>query len=420
MWSRSTTSEGEVVESVAVMTCPPRPPVDTIDRMPLVIPREHYARWIDPGADVSDLLQPTAMPLVATPVSPFVNSPKNGYARCLEHWSSSHLRSGRCSNRTRPARRMRESGIEATGCRWTCPATRRRGRLRRQLSRLLRRISGPWHGSTKRTTALVPSRPKMPASPSELTAGTLVRVRQRTYLVESVREAAEAATVLILACIDDDAQGQRLSVIWSAEVDGKVIPPGLSVLRADAEPDDPKVFAAYLHALRWGCVTSTDPSLFQSPLRAGIVPKNYQLEPLRKALALPRVNLFIADDVGLGKTIEAGLVLQELLLRQRVQRVVVSAPASVVLQWRDELAQRFGLCLRRHGQRLRQRSSAGAGLWRQPLDDASPLPDQPRTLPRRGLSRRSSRVARVVLAGEHPHPRRSPRRGALVREQVRD
>ena len=184
----------------------------------------------------------------------------------------------------------------------------------------------------------------MPASPSELTAGTLVRVRPTN--LPSWRACAtqcDAATVLDLACIDDDAQGQRLSVIWSAEVDGKVIPPGLSVLRADAKPDDPKVFAAYLHAVRWGCVTSTDPTLFQSPLRAGIVPKNYQLEPLRKALALPRVNLFIADDVGLGKTIEAGLILQELLLRQRVQRVVIAAPASVVLQWRDELAQRFGL-----------------------------------------------------------------------------
>ena len=50
------------------------------------------------------------------------------------------------------------------------------------------------------------------------------------------------------------------------------------------------------------------------------------LEPLRKALTLPRVNLFIADDVGLGKTIEAGLIMRELLLRQKVQRVVVVAP----------------------------------------------------------------------------------------------
>ena len=70
---------------------------------------------------------------------------------------------------------------------------------------------------------------------------------------------------------------------------------------------------------------------------------SYQLEPLRKALRLPRVNLFIADDVGLGKTIEAGLVLRELLMRQRVRRTLVVAPPSVVIQWKEELEQRFGL-----------------------------------------------------------------------------
>ena len=178
----------------------------------------------------------------------------------------------------------------------------------------------------------------------DLCAGALVRVRQRTFLIiQDVEEAPGASPVVHLACVDDDAQGQRLDVIWDAETDARIIPAGRSVLKPNLQPDDPRTFAAYLHALRWGCVTSTDPSLFQAPLRAGIVPKSYQLEPLRKALALPRVNLFIADDVGLGKTIEAGLVLQELLLRQRVQRVVVGCPSSVVLQWRDELLQRLGL-----------------------------------------------------------------------------
>jgi hypothetical protein len=183
-----------------------------------------------------------------------------------------------------------------------------------------------------------------PVIPSpELAPGSLVRVRQRTYLVQDVKTAPDASAIVQLACVDDDAQGQRLDVIWDAETDARIVPAGRSALKPDVQPDDPRTFAAYLHALRWGCVTSTDPSLFQAPLRAGIVPKSYQLEPLRKALALPRVNLFIADDVGLGKTIEAGLVLQELLLRQRVQRVVVACPSSVVLQWRDELLQRFGL-----------------------------------------------------------------------------
>ena len=184
-------------------------------------------------------------------------------------------------------------------------------------------------------------------NPSSPSVGSLVRVRQRTYLVEGVQlppaETLKASPVVRLACVDDDALGQKLAVIWNAEVDAREIPAGRSALKANSKPDDPKTFAAYLHALRWACVSSTDSTLFQSPLRAGIVPKTYQLEPLRKALSLPRVNLFIADDVGLGKTIEAGLVLQELLLRQRVDRVVVACPASVLLQWRDELNQRFGL-----------------------------------------------------------------------------
>jgi len=58
---------------------------------------------------------------------------------------------------------------------------------------------------------------------------------------------------------------------------------------------------------------------------------------------MPRVNLFIADDVGLGKTIEAGLILRELLLRQKVRRVVISCPPSVVRQWQEEMESRLGL-----------------------------------------------------------------------------
>jgi SNF2 family DNA or RNA helicase len=93
----------------------------------------------------------------------------------------------------------------------------------------------------------------------------------------------------------------------------------------------------------------------------------YQLEPLRKALRLPRVNLFIADDVGLGKTIEAGLIVRELLLRQKVRRIVVAAPPSVILQWRDELESRFGLQFvvfdRAYVLRIREERGYGANPW---------------------------------------------------------
>ncbi len=108
-------------------------------------------------------------------------------------------------------------------------------------------------------------------------------------------------------------------------------------------PDSPEVLAAYLRAIRWRSATAADRDLLQAPFRAGIRLDAYQLLPLRKALRLPRVNLLIADDVGLGKTVEAGLVVRELLLRRRIDLIVVSAPPAMIVQWKDELESKFGL-----------------------------------------------------------------------------
>ena len=83
-------------------------------------------------------------------------------------------------------------------------------------------------------------------------------------------------------------------------------------------PDNAEVLAAHLRTVRWKSATAAERDLLQAPFRAGIRLDAYQLLPLRKALRLPRVNLLIADDVGLGKTVEAGLVARELLLRRRI------------------------------------------------------------------------------------------------------
>src|SRR5215218_726987 len=176
--------------------------------------------------------------------------------------------------------------------------------------------------------------------------GEIVRVRSRRYLVESV-EPPEIGTgdqsLVRLSCLEDDAEGDSLEVLWEKEIDTRRMNDADWSKLARGEFDPPRWFAAYYRTLRWNSVTSTDPRLFQAPYRAGIRIDAYQLEPLRKALLLPRVNLFIADDVGLGKTIEAGLIVRELLMRQRVRRIIVAAPPSVVLQWKEELDQRFGL-----------------------------------------------------------------------------
>ncbi len=175
--------------------------------------------------------------------------------------------------------------------------------------------------------------------------GDVVLVRHRQYLVEGLvpPPAPGEATLARLCCLDDDAQGRRLEVLWELELGARRLAPEESGLGEVARLDPPRAFAAYLHALKWNCVTATDARLFQAPFRAGIELHNHQLTPLKKALELPRVNLFIADDVGLGKTIEAGLVLQELILRQRAEFALVVCPASVTLQWRDEMEKRFGL-----------------------------------------------------------------------------
>jgi len=170
-------------------------------------------------------------------------------------------------------------------------------------------------------------------------------VRQRQYLVEDVVSAnhGDDATLVKMSCLDDDAQGQPLAVLWEKEVDPEILTGESWQKIAERGFDCRNLFSAYLHTLRWNCVTSTDANLFQSPFRAGIRIDAYQLEPLRKALRLPRVNLFIADDVGLGKTIEAGLIARELLLRKKVQDIVVACPPSMLLQWQDELEDRFGM-----------------------------------------------------------------------------
>ena len=175
--------------------------------------------------------------------------------------------------------------------------------------------------------------------------GQLVHLRQRRWLVEAVDQAPRLgqATLVHAACVDDDAQGEPVSVLWEHELDARVIEDAGWRRVGEQHFDDPELFAAYARTVRWGCVTATDPGLFQAPFRAGIRLDAYQLEPLRKALQLPRVNLLIADDVGLGKTIEAGLILRELLLRRRTDFVVVAAPPSMLGQWSEELETRFGL-----------------------------------------------------------------------------
>lgn len=188
-----------------------------------------------------------------------------------------------------------------------------------------------------------------------LDVGQLVRVRGQQWVVSELSTAALPAdelaaatlpgrTLATLTSVSEDDLGEELSVVWEVEPGRAVIPSGALPDVPDPEAwDDPQKLGALIDAVRWGTVASADVSTLQAPFRSGIQVKDYQLEPVAKALRMPRVALLIADDVGLGKTIEAGLVVQEMLLRHRARRVLVVCPAPLTLKWREEMREKFGL-----------------------------------------------------------------------------
>lgn len=92
--------------------------------------------------------------------------------------------------------------------------------------------------------------------------------------------------------------------------------------------------------------------------RLSLRPRPYQMVPLLMALRLETVRLLIADDVGIGKTIEAGLIARELLDRGEVKRLAVLCPPHLCDQWEQELREKF------HIDAVVVRSGTVSKLWR--------------------------------------------------------
>ncbi|WP_043320048.1 DISARM system SNF2-like helicase DrmD [Microbulbifer sp. HZ11] len=177
--------------------------------------------------------------------------------------------------------------------------------------------------------------------------GQLVEVRRRQWIVADTTQSEDVALngsrqhFVKLTSIDEDALREELEVVWEIE-------PGAHVIERKGLPaitgyDDSERLEAFLDAVRWGAATNADRGFLQAPFRSGVGIEDFQLDPLVRAIDLARANLLIADDVGLGKTIEAGLAIQELLLRHRARSVMVVCPASLQEKWRVEMLEKFGL-----------------------------------------------------------------------------
>jgi superfamily II DNA or RNA helicase len=182
--------------------------------------------------------------------------------------------------------------------------------------------------------------------------GQVVIVRQRPFVVTGIHastlpvpgrlnQPVQRQHLVRLSSVEDEGLGEELSVVWELE-------PGVHCLERANLPalkdfDEPRTFDAFLDAVTWGSVSSADDRVIQSPFRSGVEIDDYQLDPVVRALSMPRVNLLVADDVGLGKTIEAGLVMQELILRHRARSILIVCPSSIQMQWKEEMRDKFGL-----------------------------------------------------------------------------
>ncbi len=117
--------------------------------------------------------------------------------------------------------------------------------------------------------------------------------------------------------------------------------PLLSAVAREAEPDG-RWFALRERFAHLGLAQGFD-ELLCLPQLTGVEPLVHQIETVRKVLKQFRGRVLLADEVGLGKTIEAGMVLKEYALRGMAERSLVLTPASLVGQWREELESKFGV-----------------------------------------------------------------------------
>lgn len=120
-----------------------------------------------------------------------------------------------------------------------------------------------------------------------------------------------------------------------------LVPGAAAVLDKVAEGRlaDLRAYQLRLMALRLGLVAGFDDLLALDAI--DFTPFDYQIRAARTVLRRFRGRGLLSDEVGLGKTIEAGLVLKEYLLRQMVQRVLILTPSGLVEQWNEELASKF-------------------------------------------------------------------------------
>jgi ERCC4-related helicase len=153
--------------------------------------------------------------------------------------------------------------------------------------------------------------------------------------VESATKVAEDKTLFRLF---DPSSAERLEALCPPEI-YESLPEESPVFSKNAVAPF-ETWQSANHALKMSGVDSGEFAAFYG---GRISPEHYQFAPVARMLQLPRPSLLIADDVGLGKTIEAGICLLELLARGRGKRILLVVPPGLIPQWQEEMLTKFGL-----------------------------------------------------------------------------
>ncbi len=174
--------------------------------------------------------------------------------------------------------------------------------------------------------------------------GSRAEIRDEEWLIRRVDPSADGGWLLTCDGISDLVRGQSALFLTELEDSIEILDPAKTLLVPDTSPTY-NATMLYLESQRRRSVPNDERIHLGHRAVMNLVP--YQLDPALQALRQPRARILIADAVGLGKTLEAGVLATELMARGRGKRILVVTQKSMLTQFQKEWWSRFSIPLMR-------------------------------------------------------------------------